>query len=174
FDMTPHIKLLTPLIATLVLAGCANVAVPEPHALPATPEAFKHQPPAGEAPVAQGAWWQIFADAPLDELEQRAMAHSTTVQSAAARLAQARAITRQSDAARAPQVGISASSARLGGNFYEAQGQAGNLHQLRLDASYDVDVFGRLSTASQAARLDEQAAESLLAAARLLVQADVA
>lgn len=166
---------LAPLIAVLALAGCASVATPEPHALPTPPAAFKHSTSAAvQAPLADGAWWRIFADAQLDALEDRAMAHSTSVQGAAARLAQARAITRQSDAARWPQAGISASSGRQGGEFNAAQGQAGTLHQLRLDASYEVDFIGRLSRTSQAARLDEQAATALLANARLLVQADVA
>jgi multidrug efflux system outer membrane protein len=42
------------------------------------------------------------------------------------------------------------------------------------DFSYEVDLFGRLSHASEAAVLDAQAREGLLQSARLLVQADVA
>ena len=167
--MNRHIKHLVPLAAALALAGCATVALPEPHALPATPAAFSHQPLEGAAPVADGPWWRIFGDAQLDALEERAMAHSTTVQAAAARLTQARAITRQSDAVRAPQLGVGLSSTRQGGDFNRAQGVAGNLHQLRLDASFEPDLFGRLSQASRAARLDEQAAEALLANARFVV-----
>ncbi|WP_035051451.1 efflux transporter outer membrane subunit [Andreprevotia chitinilytica] len=179
--MMPNKKyLITPLLAALVLAGCANVPVSEPHALPATPAAFKNLPRTAEAaapaaaPATQGQWWQIFADSRLDELMDRAMAHNTTVQAVAARLAQARAITRQTGSVRAPQVSIDASSGRQGGEYYKSIGQAGTLHQLRLDASYEVDLIGRLSKRTQAARLDEQAAQSLLANARLLVQADVA
>jgi len=40
--------------------------------------------------------------------------------------------------------------------------------------SYEVDLFGRLRQASDAARRDAQASEGLLQSARLLVQADVA
>jgi multidrug efflux system outer membrane protein len=148
--------------------------VPEPHALPAIPAAFAKASPAAQAPVAEGGWWRIFADPTLDDLVNRAMANSTSVQSAAARLAQARALTRQTDAARAPQVGLAASSGRVGGGFERAQGLAGTLHEVRLDASYEVDLVGRLGEASRAARLDERAADALLADARLLVQADVA
>jgi len=172
--MTAYIGRLVPLVAALALAGCANIAVTEPHALPATPAAFSSASPASQAPVVQGGWWRIFADPTLDALVDRAMAHSTTVQSAGARLAQARAITRGTDAARYPQVGLSLSSGRAGGDFNRAQNLSGTLHELRLDASYEVDLVGRLSRASRAARLDERAAESLLADARLLVQADVA
>lgn len=172
--MTANIGRIVPLLAALVLAGCASVPVAQPHALPATPDAFSNPSPAIAAPVAQGPWWTLFGDPVLDGLVDRAMANSTTVQSAAARLAQARALTRQTDALRAPQVDLSASSGRAGGDFERAQGLAGTLHEVRLDASYEVDLLGRLSKASRAARLDEQAAASLLQDARLLVQADVA
>ena len=40
--------------------------------------------------------------------------------------------------------------------------------------SYEVDLFGRLARASEAAALDAQASEALLQSTRLLVQADVA
>jgi outer membrane protein, multidrug efflux system len=174
FKMTDFNARLAPLLAALVLAGCANVAVPEPHALPASPAAFAGASPSTGAPVVQGGWWRIFADPVLDGLVELAIAHSTTVQSATARLAQARAITRTTDAERYPQLGLSLSSGRAGGDFNRAQDLSGPLHQLRLDASYEVDLVGRLSKASRAARLDERAAEALLADAHLLVQADVA
>lgn len=165
---------LTPLLIAMVMAGCANVPVPEPHAMPATPSAFHHSSPPAAAPRPDGPWWQIFGDAPLGQLEAQAMAHNTSIQAAAARLARAHALWRQTDAARLPQAAVSASTQRQGGDFNVAQGLDGTLHQLRLDASYEIDLVGRLSQASQAARLDEQAAASLLASARLLVQADVA
>lgn len=166
--------LLAPLLAALILAGCANVPVSEPHALPAAPAAYKNQPAAAQATAPQAQWWKAFADDQLDALVDRAMAHNTSLQAAAARLAQARALVRGTDSARLPQLGVAAASGRAGGDFLRAQNEAGTLHQLRLEASYEVDVMGRLSKASQAARLDAQAAASLLANAHLLVQADVA
>jgi outer membrane protein, multidrug efflux system len=170
--------LLTPLLAVLVLAGCASVPVTEPHALPATPASFKHKALPASATLAQasvpGDWWKTFADPQLDALTERALAHNTSLQQAAARLAQARALLRSSDANRAPQLGLVAGSGRQGGDYNRSIGEAGSLHQLRLDASYEVDLIGRLRQASQAAALDAQASEQLLQNARLLVQADVA
>lgn len=172
--MTYAKMLLSSVLSTLVLVGCADVAVTEPLALPATPAAYRHAAPAGAPATVPALWWNAFADARLDQLEDRAMARNTSLQAAAARLARARALVRQAGAAQWPQLGLGASTARAGGGFYRAQGEAGDLHQLRLDASFEVDVMGRLSKASQAARLDAQAAQALLADARLLVQADVA
>ena len=170
-------NLLLPLVVAMVLAGCAGVEIAELHAVPATPAAYKNQPSSvSENPVIQKKtdWWKSFADEQLDALIERALAHNTSLQAAAARLAQAQALSRRTSAALFPQLGIAAAPGRQGGNFYRAQDEAGTLHQLRLEASYEVDVMGRQSKASEASRLVVQVAESLLADARLLVQANVA
>lgn len=169
--LTHSKALLTPLLAALVLAGCANVPVAEPHALPATPAAYKHQSLPGAATQAQLEWWKSFADPQLDALTAQALAHNSSLQAAAARLAQARALLKNADANRLPQLGAQTGVARQGG---EAAAQRGTVYNVGLAASYELDLVGRLSQASRAARLDAQAAESLLAGARLLVQADVA
>ncbi|MDC6170263.1 RND transporter, partial [Paucibacter sp. XJ19-41] len=100
--------LMTPLLAVLVLAGCASVPVSEPHALPATPASFKHKALPASATLAQADWWKTFADPQLDALTERALAHNTSLQQASARLAQARALLRSTEANRALQLGASA------------------------------------------------------------------
>jgi len=165
---------LIPLAAALVLAGCANIAVPEPHPMPAVPAAFKGPQTESPAAVSRAQWWKAFADPQLDALTEQALEHNTSIQQAGARLAEARALLRNADAARLPQLGVSAATGRQGGDYYRSQALAGTLHQLRLDASYEVDLVGRLSGASNAAALDAQAREALLQSTRLLVQSDVA
>lgn len=164
---------LLPLLAALVLAGCANLATQEPHALPAVPEAFKTDGAKVGTP-AQAQWWKTFADPVLDDLTERALAHNTSIQGAAARLAQARALLRSTDADRALQVGASAGAGRQGGDAARAAGTAGTVISAGVNLSYEVDVMGRLAKASSAASLDAQARESLLQSTRLLVQSDVA
>ncbi|MBC7727961.1 MAG: efflux transporter outer membrane subunit, partial [Microbacteriaceae bacterium] len=164
---------LLPLLSALVLAGCANLATPEPHAMPAVPEAFKTQN-ASVGTTAQAQWWKTFADPVLDDLTERALAHNTSIQGAAARLAQARALLRSTDADRAFQVGASAGASRQGGDAARAAGTAGTVTSAGVNLSYEIDVMGRLAKASSAASLDAQARESLLQSTRLLVQSDVA
>ena len=124
---------------------------------------------------ARGEWWKAFADPVLDDLVERANRSNTSIQGAAARLAQARAFVRATDADRAPQIGVGASATRaqgiVGGTFV---GPARNIFATGVDFSYEVDLFGRLSHATNAAALDAQAQEGLLQSARLLVQAQVA
>ncbi|MDO8249994.1 MAG: RND transporter, partial [Rhodoferax sp.] len=99
---TPRLALL-PLLAALVLAGCATGASIDPASLPAAPAAFRENAgpaasnntstSAAPTPVqAQGLWWKVFSDPVLDQLVEQASRNNNSVQVAAGRLAQARAI----------------------------------------------------------------------------------
>jgi multidrug efflux system outer membrane protein len=165
----------------LLLAGCAT-SVPEidPATLPAAPERFKEEgggrwtlaAPAEAAP--RGEWWKAFSDPVLDGLIERADGANTSIRIAAARLAQARAFVRSTEADRAPQVSIDGGAARVGGIVNNTAGPARGLYSVGANLSYEVDLFGRLARATDAAVLDAQAREALLQSARLLVHADVA
>ena len=175
---------LAPLMAALILAGCAS-ALPAPaeHAGVEIPASFSTpaaQPAAGwttAAPAesqARGQWWLAFADPELNALVERAGSANTDIQTAAARLAEARALLRNADAQRQPQLGASGGVARQAGANTAGGAQPATLATAGLNLSYEVDLFGRLSQASQAAQLDAQSREALLQSARLMVQADVA
>jgi multidrug efflux system outer membrane protein len=174
----PIQHILTPLVAALLLAGCASVAVTEPHPLPTAPAAYKSaaaQPGVDAAAQAfQPDWWKAFADPQLDALTERALAHNTGIQQSAARLAQARALLRRADADRLPQLNANVGAGRQGGDGARAASTDGTLYTAGASLSYEVDLIGRLSKASEAAALDARAQASLLQATRLLVQADVA
>ena len=169
---------LVPLVAALVLAGCASVQTTGPVAAPAAPAAFKEldgrwtQARPAEA-QSRGEWWKAFGDPVLDELVVRADRNSTSVQLAAARLNQARALLRAADADRLPQVGVSAGASRSN-NATPGFTNPSTLLSAGASVAWEADVFGRLAKASQAAALDAQASEALLQSTRLLVQADVA
>ena len=169
---------LLPLVAALVLAGCANVQTVEPVAAPAAPAAFKEldgrwtQAQPAEA-QARGEWWKTFGDPVLDELVVRADRNSTSVQLAAARLNQSRALLRAADADRLPQVGVGAGASRSN-TLVPGATKPITLLSAGASVAWEADVFGRLAKASQAAALDAQASEALLQSTRLLVQSDVA
>ena len=169
---------LVPLVAALVIAGCANLQTVEPVAAPAAPAAFKEldgrwtQAQPAEA-QARGEWWKTFGDPVLDELVVRADRNSTSVQLAAARLNQARALLRAADADRLPQVAVGAGANRSN-TAIPGTTIPTTLLTAGASVAWEADVFGRLAKASQAAALDAQASEALLQSTRLLVQSDVA
>jgi len=169
---------LVPLVAALLLAGCASTANFTPTAAPAAPAAFKEldgrwaQATPAEA-QARGRWWAVFADPVLDDLVARADLNNTSIQLASARLAQARALLRSTDADRLPQIGVGAGASR-GNNLVAGSTTPTTILSAGANASWEPDLFGRLAGASNAAALDAQSREALLQSARLLVQSDVA
>jgi multidrug efflux system outer membrane protein len=167
---------LAPLFMALVLAGCASTATVDTSQVPSTPRAFKESATVLSAPTTapqeQGRWWTVFADPVLDGLISRADANNNSIQVAAARLTQARALAGQLDADRYPQLGIGAGATRQSdlttGNVAQTVVRAG------VNLSYEVDLFGKLSGSANAAALDAASREALLHSTQLLVQSDVA
>ena len=185
--MNRFFALTTPLVSvlTLALAGCMTqpLAPPDAHAGAPLPAAFDAAQAAAGAPwtVAppaeaqpRGAWWQAFQDPVLDALVERAGAGNTSIQQAAARLAEARSLLRTADANRAVQVGAQGGLARQAGAGTSGSATPATLAQAGLGVSYELDLFGRLSQDSSAAQLDARAQAALLQSTRLMVQADVA
>ena len=181
-----------PLVAALLLAGCASTASLAPSAeaparfkeasvaratdaapATATATATATGTAATPAPMA-GDWWRAFADPALDALVDRAATRNTDIRQAAARLAEARALARSVDAARAVQVDVGGGANRAAGLGRTADGRPVTLLDARVGVSYELDLFGRLAGASNAAVLDADARAALLDSARLIVQAEVA
>jgi NodT family efflux transporter outer membrane factor (OMF) lipoprotein len=166
---------LSPLLATLLLAGCINLA--PKYEVPAvdTPVAFKEGNGAWvrAAPadtLERGPWWRLFDDPVLDGLEDQVQVNNQNIAAAVASYVQARAITREQRASLFPTVTLDERDSRTGGSNTPARGS----HQVTLGASWDPDIFGRLRLNVQNARLGEQVAEADVAAARLLNQSELA
>ena len=171
---------LVSLFAAMCLSGCTSEALVAPNnsaSLPATPAAFKEIGAIASAPAQtqpRGAWWKAFPDPLLHELIARANTNNTSIQLAAARLAQARALLRSADARRSVQLDLNAGASRQGGPLVNAAGANGTLISATANLSYEVDLFGRLASTRDAASRDAQSREALLQSAQLLVQAELA
>lgn len=167
--------LLSLAVVLASLAGCTlpgKRADPPSAAAVAPPPAWRTSLPTG-APVRAG-WWQAFGDPVLTRLVEQALADNVDVQTAAARVEEARATEALSRAQLLPQVG---------GTAAETQGQALSPFgvpsrtvgaQPTITASYDLDLFGRLRLASRAARAQLLAAEGARDTVRLATAASTA
>lgn len=167
-----------PLFAALLLVGCAT-ALPELPAQPPAPIAFKEG--GGRWTTAapaesrdRGNWWKAFGDPTLDALVEAAAVNNTSVQEAAARLAQARALLRSAEADRLPRIGLGANVVRAAGADSPSGLGPATLGGVGVQVAYEPDLFGRLAGARNAAGLDAQARAALLQSTRLLVQAETA
>ncbi|WP_426113563.1 efflux transporter outer membrane subunit [Massilia sp. PWRC2] len=173
---------LTLLALALVLAGCSTTPalqapmVPMPSAFKeaATPltaidgSAWKVAQPAEN--VERGQWWLAFHDATLNDLIAQAGEANASLAVAAARVKQARAIAGTASADRSVQVGANVSGQRAKSQTIAAA----TTYQGQLTASYEVDLFGRVSANVSAAQADSQAQEATYRSVLLSLQADVA
>ena len=173
-------KKLVPMVAAaMTVAACATAPGIDETQLPQAPAAFKEgdgrwtqaTPAVGRE---RGEWWKAFGDPVLEELVRRADAGNSGIKVAAARLAQARAIARTTESSQAPQLGVDASVGRSGGYVNGTGGPARSFAAVGATLGYELDLFGKLRNASEAARFDERSSEALLQSTRLLVQAEVA
>ncbi len=130
----------------------------------------------------KGSWWQRFGDAQLDRLQQQALRNSPTLTLAGARLAQARAALAAADAARYPQLGLGARAARfkISANRpltnYSAQNfsTVQNDFALSLNASYELDLAGRVQRSVEGATASAEQSAADLENTRLLLTTDLA
>ena len=163
-------SLIAPVFAAVVLAGC--VVGPNYHRPPIqTPNAFRAAAPAtasDPASLADLKWFEVFKDEKLQELERTALAQNYDVRDAAARVEAARAnlgITRSNQF---PNVDANAdiSTVRLSRNgatplpasFVPSQNRTFGGATLGL-LSFEVDLWGRLRRATEAARANLLGAE---------------
>jgi multidrug efflux system outer membrane protein len=152
-------RALTPLMAALVLAGCANTPI-EPDAHLAVPTAFKEaqtavQPPAGwkiaepQEAQARGPWWAGFADPTLNRLLQQAQDASPSLAAAAARVQSARSALRGSESSQLPQVGLNLGVSRQKPGAAE-QGLPAQFDAAATEASYQSVLLALQADVAQA------------------------
>lgn len=185
-------KRLFALVPLATLAACTvgpNYHGPDAAHAPAPPAAFVRGEGLGAPEQPQAAqWWTALGDPLLDELEQRALAASPTVEVAQARIKQARASLREERANALPTTGASAlylhadiPGTSLGSSQSESSSDSSsggstalNLYNLGFDASWEVDLFGGKRRSTEAARATLGAAEANLADTQVTLTADVA
>ena len=161
------------MVLALAAGGCVG---PRPEA-PATtavapPPAWRTALGAGQ-PI-RADWWAAFGDPAMTALIERALANSPDVGAAASRVEEARAAEQLARAQRLPSVtgGGGVSDARAVGALGTAATNVGS--QPLVQASYDLDLFGRLRLASAAARAQLLASEGARDTVRLAVASGVA
>ncbi|PTQ09789.1 RND transporter [Sphingomonas oleivorans] len=166
-------KRIVPFVTIAALAGCAGPR-PEP------PAAAAVQPPPawrnaldGEAIVAHG-WWRGFGDPVLTRIVETALANNMDIAIAASRVEEARAQFRFAEGQRLPSlVAAAAGSEQRSVNAFGI-GTNQTVGQAQLSAAYDLDLFGRLSSVSAAARASLLATEAARDTIRLAIASSAA
>jgi len=160
---------------TALLAGCAGLAAPPRSvALEMPPQWFAPLPHQGSL-MSLADWWRQQGDPLLVELIEAAQTVSPTVVTAKASIDQARAARTQAAAAMLPSLDATGSASRsrqqpMGGFAAAPSNQA----QAGLQASWEIDLFGRNDASRNAAQERLDGAQAKWHEARVSVAAEVA
>ncbi len=166
---------LSLLFLVLSLAGCATR---RPYVQPAVAPAQLHALDSAlvvERPL-DLRWWRQFEDPVLDSLVERALDANGDVRVAVARVEQARAAFDDTALDRFPEAPVGASVNRTDGPApgFSDERRAIDTYRAGFDAYWEIDVFGRVRSAIQAASASAQALEASLDDVRVSVVAEVA
>ena len=133
-------RALAMMTLSLVVSGCAmrsGLETPEPEA----PAQWENQIADSRAAVANPAWWQGFDSDELNQLVARALSDNTDLQAAAARVLQAEGRLQQAGSSLFPSLSLGG-GASTSGTF--GGGDGSDRFQLNANASYELDLWGRL------------------------------
>ena len=164
--------LLAVLAVGLSLVAAPSCVRPRPEVRPpvALPKTFSAD---GEVPL-PARWWTAFGDSELNRLVDEALAGNFSLRTAWDRLDQAKALAAQSGAPFWPTVDVAAGTSRstqrspATGRVYSTDYSLGVL------AGYEIDLWGRIGSTHDAARLDVEATAEDLHAAAVTLAAEVA
>ncbi|RZL88781.1 MAG: efflux transporter outer membrane subunit [Variovorax sp.] len=170
-------------VMALALAGCADMTGINSQAklrdAGSLGIASASPAPDSNAPAVDSRWWLAFGDPQLNALIDRALAGNPNLQIARARIARAQAVSDIVDAAGKPQISGSLDLMRQkfsSTSIYPAPlgGSVQEMGTLQIDASWELDFFGKNRTALDAAIGAANAAAADADAAHLLLASNVA
>ncbi|NQS85890.1 efflux transporter outer membrane subunit [Pantoea allii] len=171
-------KSLIPAVLVVVLSGCTvgpdyqrpTMAMPVHYKeakgwQQATPQDDQHK----------GAWWTVYQDATLSSLLSQVSISNQNVAEYAAQYRQAQALAAQSRAALFPTLGYDASTTRSGSHgATDSTRTTSSSHQAALNASWELDLWGKLRRTREENQASAQASAAELANITLSAQAELA
>jgi multidrug efflux system outer membrane protein len=159
-----------PGILLILLSSCAIYAPDNRSDLNQhAPETFSLYSTDAANPTNQ--WWLSFQSPELDALIAESLTNSPTLQQAWAKLAQAEAIAIKAGAARYPSLGYDGSAAARRNSI---DNETTDTYSLGLNASYELDLWGRVKSETEAAALDRDASREQLNTAAITLSSQVA
>ncbi|OAN59914.1 efflux transporter outer membrane subunit [Sphingomonas sp. TDK1] len=160
-------------ILALLVSACAGPRPATPPAAEVTPPAQWREGRAGSPTAIDAQWWRSFGDATLDGHVEAALARNADIAIAAARVEEARAQFAAARGARMPQV----QAAGTGGRTRNVNPFGMDVDQWAMQgevqASFDLDLFGRLRNSVAAAKAQLLATDDSRATVRLAIAAGV-
>jgi multidrug efflux system outer membrane protein len=129
--------------------------------------------------VINESWWRLFDDPQLEALIEVARVENKELARAVARVEEARGLAAVARAQQFPQIGAQASAGRsrraaLENPLLPTINQVANLYSTGLNASFELDLWGRLRRANEAARAQLLATQYSARVVQLAIVSQVA
>ena len=161
------------------MVGCADMSGIETKAVLRDAPSLGLPVAAEPTPTVSAQWWEGFGDEQLNSLVAQALQSNPSLKIAQARLARAQAVTEVADAATLPQLGaqFDATRQRYTANGLVPPPLAGSIRETgtaQLNASWELDFFGKNRAALDTALGSMHAAEADAQAASVLLASNVA
>ena len=170
--------------ATLLLVACASAGPDYRKPAAPVPVTYREQPgwKAGEPSAADDrpVFWTIFHDTILDDLENRVLVSNQNLLAAEAAWREAVSAVQGAEAGFYPTVGANGAATRSGrdgswmGPHGHGGGSAGNQFSAGADASWSLDLWGKVRRQVEENRANAQASATDLAGVRLSAQSALA
>lgn len=173
--MNSSCRYISLLVLSTMVAGCAvGPAYQRPPA--ELPAAWAGATGQGVAPGER--WWTLYGDGALDTLVSEALAHNRDLALAAARVDEARALSRIADAELWPSLDATAQRDRTrlsqrSSTPIPAGSVESNSYRAQLNVAYELDLWGRLRGASNAARSELLATQAAQETVRITLVSDL-
>jgi len=176
-----YIRRAFPFVVLSLLAACSvgpDYVKPTVPGIPATfkeAAGWKVAQPRDE--VIGKAWWELFNDPKLNELEKEVTVSNLNLAVAEAQFRQARALVQEGRAAYFPTITIGASATRSSRSVNTNSSfrtTTSNDFSMPLSLSWEADFWGRIRRTVEASQAGAQASAADLAALRLSVQSELA
>ncbi len=165
-----------PAVLVLLLSGC-TVGPDYQRPLMAMPVHYKEargwQQATPQDDRHKGEWWSVYQDATLNSLLSQVSLSNQNVAEYAAQYRQAQALVAQSRAALFPTLDYDASTTRSGSHT-DSTRTTSSSHQAALNASWELDLWGKLRRTREEDQASAQASAAELANITLSAQTELA
>jgi multidrug efflux system outer membrane protein len=168
------------LLAVALLPACSFLNQQQMKPVPELPTAWDEAAGASASSTAGEQWWSLFGDPVLNALVEEAWRHNYDVAAAAARILEAEAALGVTDSDRYPIITAEGAGSRTSTSeatdapLFGGVPRVQNTVRLTLNASYEVDIWGKYRRASDAARAQLLAAQAARDTVLLTLTAEVA
>ena len=147
-----YLFLLAILGFLLVINGCMKMGpdFQRPDTGKLAPETYQHAHADKISVQLEDRWWTIFNDPELDQLVEKVLKNNLDIKKATARILELRSYFVQTRADRFPSLSVQGEGKRQ----RISPGVETDAYNLSLPASFELDLWGRLARAQEAARAD--------------------